>query len=71
MSDYRVRIGRRIQAARKARSITQTALAKRLGVADAQVSRWENGRAMPTPDTLERIASELGVEAEQFFFDRC
>jgi transcriptional regulator with XRE-family HTH domain len=66
--DYRRRIGRRIREARLAKEWSQTQLAQRLGVADKQVSRWENGQ-MPYPQTLERIAAELGVTAEWFLRD--
>jgi len=67
--DYGKRIGRRIKSARENRGMTQTALAQAMGVADAQVSRWENGRVVPQRRNLEAIANALGVRAETFLLD--
>jgi transcriptional regulator with XRE-family HTH domain len=69
MNDLRGRVGRRIRDARLRSGLTQTELAKRIDVADAQISRWENGKAMPAMTTLESIADALGVTAESFFVD--
>ena len=66
--DYRRRIGERIRRARETAGLSQTELAQRLGVADKQISRWENG-VQPRPGTLERVAAALGVEVERFFHD--
>ena len=67
--DYRHRVGARIRAHREQQGLTQTELAKQIGVADAQISRWENGRAMPIPRYLEAIAEALGVRPEAFFIN--
>jgi transcriptional regulator with XRE-family HTH domain len=64
--DYRTRVGARIRRARLEQGLTQTELAQEVGVADAQVSRWETGRAMPQPDSLEALAQALKVKAEAF-----
>jgi transcriptional regulator with XRE-family HTH domain len=69
MSDFRSRVGARIKKARLRSGLTQTDLARRIDVADAQISRWENGRAMPAMETLEAIADALGVPTEAFFRD--
>ena len=60
------RVGRRIRNASDDRGWTQTELARLLDVADAQVSRWETGRMMPSPRYLQRIGEVFGVPAETF-----
>jgi transcriptional regulator with XRE-family HTH domain len=67
--DYRARIGARIRRARKAKGWTQRRLAQQIDIAEAQVSRWENGRAMPSPSSLEACARALDVQAETFLHD--
>jgi transcriptional regulator with XRE-family HTH domain len=64
--DYRKRVGRRIQRARKDKHWSQHQLAQAVDVQDNAVSRWENGRHMPSPPMLERIGNALGVPAESF-----
>ena len=41
----------------------QGALAKRIGVGQQTVSRWESGDAVPRPRTVREIASVLGLDA--------
>ena len=36
---------------------------------DAQISRWENGRALPEVEALEAMAEALGILPEVFFRD--
>ena len=43
------------------RGLSQAALARSVGVADAQVSRWRRGRVIPTVRSLQRIADTFGV----------
>lgn len=68
-SDFRRRVGARIRRAREAKGWTQTQLAQTMGVADAQVSRWETGRYLPVVPTLEQLAEVLEVPTEAFFRD--
>lgn len=49
---------------RKEQGITQKSLAKRLGIAQATLSEFENEKTVPRLDTLERFASELGLEIQ-------
>ena len=42
--------------------LSQTALAKLLGVKQPQVARLEAGEVTPSIDTLTRLASRLGLE---------
>ena len=62
--DYRVVIGARIRDSREAKGWTQRQLAHRIDVAEAQISRWENGRALPQPQSLEAVARALEVPVE-------
>src|SRR3954471_24767649 len=52
---------------RRAKGWTQDALAGALGVEQGAVSLIENGRANPTLQVLEQLASELGVRVQDLF----
>lgn len=54
-------LGRRIQAARERKRVTQANLAAQLGVTDNAVTQWETGRAIPRAERLATIAASLGV----------
>jgi type I restriction enzyme M protein len=47
-------------AARKQHKLSQSQLAERVGVSQAQVSQWENGRLEPKPETLAQFKEILG-----------
>lgn len=42
-------------------------LAKQLGVHHTQISRWVNGRSIPTTGNRRRIAKALGVTVESLW----
>jgi transcriptional regulator with XRE-family HTH domain len=44
------------------RGLSQAQLARSVGVADTQVSRWRRGQVVPTVQYLQRIADAFGVE---------
>lgn len=50
---------------RKARGLTQSALAEQLHVTDKAVSRWERGLGFPDINTLEPLAEALGLTLSQ------
>lgn len=54
-------LGGRIWRARDAVDLTQDALARQLGLADAVVASWEADRAEPQTNSLFRLAGVLGV----------
>lgn len=54
--------GEKIRQARKAAGITQAELAKRLNISSVNISQLENGYRLPKVDTLQKIATALGVE---------
>lgn len=45
----------------QSRGLTQAALAREVGVADAQVSRWRRGQVVPTVRYLQRLSDAFGV----------
>lgn len=50
---------------RKEKGMTQAELAKRLGVTDKAVSKWETGEAMPESGSLLPIANIFGVTVDE------
>lgn len=58
-------MGLGIRSARQSAGITQSTLARALGVTQPQVSEWENGVREPTLTQLARIAHELGVSGRE------
>lgn len=53
--------GERIKNMRKNRGITQEELGNRLGVSGSMIAQYETDKRNPKVETLERIASALGV----------
>ncbi len=60
-------IGEIIRKNRKARGLTQLALATRLGVTPQAVGKWERGESEPDLSVLLPLAKELNVTAETLF----
>lgn len=63
MESATIPLGERLAAARKAQGASQTQVAERLGVAQAKVSSWENGKATIPVDKAEAVLAYC-VEAE-------
>lgn len=53
--------------ARKAAGLTQKDLAERTGIAQADISRLENGSANPSLRTLQRLAEGMGMRLKLEF----
>jgi transcriptional regulator with XRE-family HTH domain len=51
-----------LQASMQSRGLTQAQLARSVGVADTQVSRWRRGQVVPSVQYLQRLADTFGVE---------
>jgi transcriptional regulator with XRE-family HTH domain len=51
-----------IYVARRRARLTQAELARRLGVPQSQVSRWERGAVAPSFETLQRVVRACGLE---------
>ena len=58
-------LGRNIRYFRKAKGLTQAALAERLFLTAQNVSKWENGGSVPDVENLCRVAEALGVSVER------
>ncbi len=54
-------IGEQIRDARKAKGLTQDALAEAMNVSRQAVSHWETNRTMPDAETLLRLSKVLEV----------
>lgn len=59
----------RLTMLRKARGLTQQALAEMAGVAVLQIRRYEGGNSQPTLDVIRRLAIALGVSADMLVFN--
>lgn len=53
--------GKKIREFRESKKLTQAQLGKMLGVSQALIGQWETGKRKPKYETLEKIASVLGV----------
>ena len=56
-----------IEAMRKKANITQSELARMLGVSQANISQWENGEALPRADKLPALAEALNCKIDDLF----
>lgn len=54
----------RLKQLRKQHKISQNALAKQLFVTQQAVGRWETEKAMPTPETLSKLANIFDVSTD-------
>src|ERR1700737_4419228 len=62
-------IGDRLRTLREAKNFTQGEVEKRTGLLRTYVSRLENGHAVPSVGTLEKLARALEVPIYQLFYD--
>jgi transcriptional regulator with XRE-family HTH domain len=61
-NEERVRFGGWLAASMQSRGLSQAQLARTVGVADTQVSRWRRGHVVPTVQYLQRLADTFGVD---------
>lgn len=59
---------KRLEKARERRNLTQTELAKMLGVSPQSVQQWEAGGTMPRHKRIDTLADKLGVRAQWLIF---
>jgi transcriptional regulator with XRE-family HTH domain len=57
-------VGKRIRDCREAQKISQTQLAKLLGLSSAAIWNWETQGRVPRPKTLSKVAEILHVSEE-------
>lgn len=55
-------VGANIARLRGAAKMSQRALAAEIGMDQISVSRWERGKVMPRPETLDQIARVFDIE---------
>jgi len=55
-------VGVSMREARMARSMSQAAVAESMSVSDQAVQHWERGRARPTPASMARWLSAVGID---------
>jgi len=65
----RINVGARIRAERTAKNLSQADLERRCGLQRCRISYLENGRAIPTLDTLEKIADALDIPLYQLLVE--
>ena len=65
--DKRSKLGSRLRAVRKERSLTQRELATRAGVSSNAISLIERGEISPSVATLQNLATALQVKMSYFF----
>jgi transcriptional regulator with XRE-family HTH domain len=51
-----------LQASMSSHGLTQAQLARSVGVADTQISRWRRGQVVPSLQYLQRLADTFGIE---------
>ena len=62
MNDYA--FGNYLYDLRKKAGLSQTDLARQLAVTNKAVSKWENGKAKPSTDTLRKLACLYGISVD-------
>jgi len=62
-------IADRIRTLREQMNLSQGDIEKRTGLLRCYLSRVENGHTVPSVETLEKIASAMGIPMYQFFYD--
>lgn len=59
------KIGQFIAQLRKEQSMTQKELARRIGVSDKTVSKWETGRGLPEVSIMQSLCDTLGITVNE------
>ena len=62
------KIGKFIANLRKEKNMTQQELAKKLGVTDRAISKWENGRGLPDYSLLQDLCDTLSISINELFY---
>ncbi len=60
-----LKIGAFIAAQRKAKALTQVALAEKLGITDRAVSKWERGKGMPDASLMLDLCEALDITVNE------
>ena len=62
LAAYAVMIGKKLQAARMARGLSQVDLGRRFGVERNNLQKWESGKLNVTIETLLKLAAALDAD---------
>ena len=65
-----LRFHERLATLRKARSLTQHALAELAGMHISQIRRYESGQSQPTLDAIRKLSMALSVSADMLLFEK-
>lgn len=65
----RINVGAHLRAERRSRNLSQADLERRTGLARCRISWLEHGRAVPTIETLEKIADALEIPVYRLLYD--
>jgi transcriptional regulator with XRE-family HTH domain len=68
-SEAGLKVAGQVKDIRRARHLSQRQLAGRMQVPRTYISKIENGKAIPTLGSLERLAAALGVDVRQLVRD--
>jgi len=68
-ADAGLQVAAQVREIRRSRHLSQRQLAGRMQVPRTYISKIENGKAIPTLGSLERLATALGVEVRQLVRD--
>lgn len=69
MPDIYTLLGSRVKTERKARHLTQQELADAAGMDTAHLSRIEGGKAVPSINTVKKLADTFGLPIARLFAD--
>ncbi|MGD0095790.1 MAG: helix-turn-helix transcriptional regulator [Terracidiphilus sp.] len=64
-----MKVAAQVKEIRRARHLSQRQLAGRMQVPRTYISKIENGKAIPTLGSLQRVADALGVDVRQLVRD--
>lgn len=64
-----MRLGEKIKQLRGERGFSQSLLEQKSGVSAKLLSKYENGRIIPTAETLRKVAEALDISADYLIFD--
>ena len=67
--DGTIQVATAVRDLRHVRNLSQRQLAARMGVPRTYISKIENGKAIPTLGSLQRLADALGVDMRQLIRD--
>ena len=69
ITEFDIRLGRKVKLMRQMRRVSQDALAKSLGITFQQIQKYERGKNRIAVSRLVEIARVLRVDINKFFED--